>query len=70
MTKQHATPSEPDPEDYAAVEREYGSLPKDASDDELVERYLLAVCNKIIRGYRHQKSQAQVSPMAPKIRGD
>jgi hypothetical protein len=37
MTK--AKGVQPDPEDFAAVEREYGRLPDDASDAQCAEHY-------------------------------
>jgi hypothetical protein len=41
----------PDPEDYEAIEREYGSLPRDATHRETAERYQIAQSHKLIRVY-------------------
>jgi hypothetical protein len=41
----------PDPEDFAAVERENGRLPEDATERQLAEQYRLALANKLIRLY-------------------
>ena len=42
-------PIEPDPEDFAAVDAEYGPLPHDASDKYATDRYRLAQATKLIR---------------------
>jgi hypothetical protein len=47
--KPKTTPVKPDPEDYAAVEREYGILSLNVSDAALANRYRLAHLNKLIR---------------------
>ena len=41
----------PDPEDYEAIERDYGSLPSNATDREAAERYQIAQSHKLIRLY-------------------
>ena len=40
---------EPDPQDFEAVEREYGRLPRDASDAEYARHYRLAQAGKLMR---------------------
>jgi hypothetical protein len=42
---------QPDPEDYEAIEREYGSLPSTATDREAAERYQIAQSRKLSRLY-------------------
>ena len=41
----------PDPEDYEAIEREYGRLPSSPTDREAAERYQIAQSHKLIRLY-------------------
>jgi hypothetical protein len=45
----------PDPQDYQAIERKYGPLPKGASDKEAAKHYQLAQANKLIRLYEQGK---------------
>jgi hypothetical protein len=40
---------QPEPEDFEAVEREFGPLPLDATEQEAVHRYRLAQATKILR---------------------
>jgi hypothetical protein len=40
---------EPDPEDFAVVDAEYGPLPHDASKEQATDRYRLAQATKLIR---------------------
>jgi hypothetical protein len=42
-------PIEPDPEDFVAVDAEYGPLARDASDKQANERYRLAQVYKLVR---------------------
>jgi hypothetical protein len=42
-------PIAPDPEDFAAVDAEYGPLPHDASEKQATDRYRLAQASKLIR---------------------
>jgi hypothetical protein len=42
-------PIQPDPEDFVAVDAEYGPLARDASDKQATERYRLAQVNKLVR---------------------
>lgn len=42
-------PIEPDPEDFTAVDAEYGRLPLEASEKQATERYRLAQATKLIR---------------------
>jgi hypothetical protein len=42
-------PIAPDPEDFAAVDAEYGPLPHDASEKQATDRYRLAQASKRIR---------------------
>ena len=50
----------PDPEDYAQIEREYGTgtLPPNAATEEQAERYRLAQAAKLIRLYGKETSGA------------
>jgi hypothetical protein len=41
----------PDPQDYEAIEREYGRLPPNASVAQRADHYRLAQANKLIRLY-------------------
>jgi hypothetical protein len=50
-TKSNPQEINPDPEDYAAVRREYGPLPANASDAECGKRYRTAQAHKLIRLY-------------------
>jgi hypothetical protein len=50
----------PDVEDYAAVTRDYGALPRTASDAECAHRYRLAIATKLIRLYRHDKLPSEM----------
>lgn len=43
---------EPDAEDRAVIERQYGRLTMDATDEQLAHRYRLAQAAKLIRLYR------------------
>jgi hypothetical protein len=45
----------PDPQDYEAIEREYGRLPSNASTAECAHRYQLAQCAKLLRLYEQGK---------------
>jgi len=45
----------PDVEDYAAVERDFGVLPKTASDVERAHHYRLAQSTKLLRLYPQGK---------------
>ena len=49
MSAKNNTPIKPDAQDFAALEREYGQLPSNASDAEYADRYRLAQANKLIR---------------------
>jgi hypothetical protein len=40
---------QPEPEDFEAVEREFGPLPLDATEQEAAHRYRLAQATKILR---------------------
>ena len=40
---------QPEPEDFEAVEREFGSLPLDATEQQAAHRYRLAQATKILR---------------------
>jgi hypothetical protein len=40
---------QPEPEDFEAVEREFGPLPPNATEQEAVHRYRLAQATKILR---------------------
>ena len=40
---------QPEPQDFEAVEREFGPLPFDASEQEAAHRYRLAQATKILR---------------------
>jgi hypothetical protein len=51
-------PIKPDPEDYAAVECEYGPLPPKASRAQHLYRHQLAQANKIIRLYESKAPRA------------
>jgi hypothetical protein len=42
-------PIEPDPEDFWAIDAEYGPLPLEASEKQATERYRLAQATKLIR---------------------
>jgi hypothetical protein len=42
---------EPDREDYAEIERKYGGLPDDASDEQRAKHRQLAQAQKLIRLY-------------------
>jgi ABC-type anion transport system duplicated permease subunit len=44
-------PINPDPEDFAAIQREYGPLPRDATEAEVAHHYRLAQAKKLIRLY-------------------
>ena len=44
-------PDQPDRQDYVQVERTYGVLPANASEEEKVNRYRLAQAAKLIRLY-------------------
>jgi hypothetical protein len=45
----HETPVEPDDEDFAEVDRDYGELPIEASDNKLADHYRLVQAAKLIR---------------------
>jgi hypothetical protein len=45
------TKVKPDQQDYTAIERTRGPLPKNATAQEAAERYRLAQANKLIRLY-------------------
>jgi hypothetical protein len=51
MTREDITLIKPDPQDYAEIERSYGQLPRDASDEQAAERYRLAQAHKLIREF-------------------
>ena len=40
---------QPEPEDFEAVEREFGSLPLDATEQQAAHRYRLAQATKVLR---------------------
>jgi hypothetical protein len=48
-------PLVPDRQDFAAIEREYGLPPANASDEQLMEHYRLAQAAKLIRLYENGK---------------
>jgi hypothetical protein len=43
----------PDPEDFQAIESEYGRLPTDASDEQRSRHYCFALTLKMVRLYEH-----------------
>lgn len=45
----------PDPEDIAAIEAEHGALPKDATPEQVRQRYMLAQARKLIRLWEQGK---------------
>jgi hypothetical protein len=51
MTKPKHQPIRPDPQDYEAVERQYGKLSENTSIKEQADRYRLAEVTKLIRLY-------------------
>jgi hypothetical protein len=54
---------QPEPEDFEAVEREFGPLPLDVTEQEAVHRYRLAQATKILR--LRVISAQQASPATP-----
>ena len=42
---------QPEPQDFETVEKEFGPLPLDASEQEAAHRYRLAQATKIIRNF-------------------
>jgi hypothetical protein len=49
MQDKRRTPIEPGPEDFKAVERQYGCLPDNASIEQRARHYRLAQATKLIR---------------------
>ena len=49
MNADKIVPVKPDKQDFAAVEKEHGPLPSNASEAEHAERYRLAQAAKLIR---------------------
>jgi len=45
----------PDPQDIAAIEAERGALPRDATPEQVKERYMLAQVRKLIRLWEQGK---------------
>jgi hypothetical protein len=43
----------PDPQDFQAIESEYGTLPADATDEQRNRQYRLALMLKMVRLYEH-----------------
>ena len=48
---------QPEPQDFEAVEREFGPLPLDASEQEAAHRYRLAQATKILRIFDSNQRQ-------------
>jgi hypothetical protein len=61
-------PLKPDPQDYRAVEREYGKLSDAASVAERARHYQLAQANKLIRLYDQGKLPLEQMRALDKLR--
>ena len=46
---------QPEPQDFEAVEREFGPFPLDASQQEAIHRYRLAQATKILRMFNSSR---------------
>src|SRR5262245_7536580 len=66
--KKNPDKRKPDPQDYEAVEREHGSLPQDASQEQQLDRYRLAQNARLIRLYDQGKLPDYLMRHVNKIR--
>ena len=61
---------QPEPQDFEAVEKEFGPLPLDASEQEAAHRYRLAQAMNNSKDFRFESSRAcDALSIVPRVRG-
>jgi hypothetical protein len=58
----------PDPDDFQAIESEYGRLRPDASDEQRSRHYCFALALKMVRLYEHGRLPLRLMREMDKIR--